>query len=146
MCINTPIVAINYAVGGSGTGGSVSGLPAGVTGTFAGGVITITGAPTVSGTFIYTVTTTGPCIVPTATGRIIVTDDGTLTLTSAPGTDNQTVCINTPITNITYAVGGTGTGGSVSGLPATRNRYSNSLYQHTDCCNYLCGRRQWHGR
>ncbi|MBK9570224.1 MAG: PKD domain-containing protein [Chitinophagaceae bacterium] len=118
VCINTPIVAINYAVGGSGTGGSVSGLPAGVTGTFAGGVITISGAPTVSGTFIYTVTTTGPCIVPTATGRIIVTDDGTLTLTSAPGTDNQTVCINTPITNITYAVGGTGTGGSVSGLPA----------------------------
>ncbi|MBL0129777.1 MAG: hypothetical protein IPP43_00515 [Chitinophagaceae bacterium] len=86
------------------------GLPAGVTGTFAGGVITITGSPSVSGTFNYTVTTTGPCIIPTANGRITVTDDGTLTLSSAPGTDNQTVCINTPIINITYAVGGTGTG------------------------------------
>ncbi len=118
VCINTPIVTIIYSVGGSGTGGNVTGLPAGVTGTFAGGVITISGIPSVSGIFNFTVNTTGPCIIPTASGRIIVTGDGTLTLTSAPGTNNQTVCINTPIINITYAVGGTGTGGNVSGLPA----------------------------
>jgi PKD repeat protein len=118
VCINTPITNITYAVAGSSNGGSVSGLPAGVTGNFAGGVITISGTPTVSGTFNYTVTTTGPCVNPMATGIITVTPDGTITLTSAPGTDNQTVCINTPITNITYAVGASGTGGSVSGLPA----------------------------
>ena len=118
VCINTPIAAITYAVGGSGNGGNVIGLPAGVTGSFAGGVISITGTPTVSGVFNYTVNTTGPCINPTATGTITVTPDGTITLTSAPGTDNQTVCINTPIINITYAVGASGNGGSVSGLPA----------------------------
>ena len=118
VCINTPIANITYAVGGGGTGGSVSGLPAGVFGNFAGGVITISGSPSVAGTFNYTVNTTGPCINPTALGRIVVTADGTLTLTSAPGTNNQTVCINNPIINITYAVGGSGTGGSVSGLPA----------------------------
>lgn len=118
VCINTPIGVISYAVGGSGTGGSVTGLPAGVTGTFAGGTITITGTPTVAGTFNYTVNTTGPCINPTTTGTLTVTPDATLTLTSAPGTNNQTVCINTPIINITYAVAGSGTGGSVSGLPA----------------------------
>ncbi|HYC40725.1 MAG TPA: PKD domain-containing protein [Chitinophagaceae bacterium] len=118
VCINTPITPITYAVGGSGTGGNVSGLPAGVTGTFSGGIITISGSPTVSGTFNYSVSTTGPCVTPGATGIINVTADGTLTLTSAPGTNNQTVCINTPITNITYSVGGSGTGGSVSGLPA----------------------------
>ncbi len=118
LCINTPLlVNITYAVGGSGTGGTVSGLPAGVTGVFAGGVITISGTPTVAGVFNYTVLTTGPCVIPTATGTITVTGDGTLTLTSAVGTDNQSLCINIPITNITYAVGGTGTGGSVSGLP-----------------------------
>ncbi len=117
VCINAPIVDITYAVGASGTGGSVSGLPAGVTGSFGGGVITITGTPTVSGTFNYTVSTTGPCVNPTANGTITVTPDGTITLTSAVGTDNQTVCINTPIINITYAVGASGTGGSVSGLP-----------------------------
>jgi len=118
VCINTPIINITYAVGGSTNGGSVTGLPAGVTGSYAGGVITISGTPTASGTFNYTVTTTGPCVNPTATGTITVTADGTVTLTSAPGTDNQTLCINTPLTNITYAVGGSGTGGSVTGLPA----------------------------
>lgn len=118
ICINTPLSLISYAVGGSGTGGTVTGLPAGITGNFAGGVISITGTPTVSGVFNYTVNTTGPCVTPTATGTITITPDATINLTSAPGTDNQTKCINTPITNITYAIGGSGTGGSVTGLPA----------------------------
>lgn len=118
LCINTPLlINITYAVGGTGTGGSVAGLPAGVTGVFALGTITISGTPTVAGVFNYTVSTTGPCVVPTATGTITVTADGTLTLTSAPATTSQSLCINVPITDITYAVGGTGTGGSVSGLP-----------------------------
>lgn len=118
LCVNNPITVITYAVGGSGNGGTVTGLPAGVNGTYAGGIVTITGTPTVSGTFNYTVATTGPCVKPTATGTITVTADATLLLTSAAGTDNQTVCINNAITNITYAVGGTGTGGTVTGLPA----------------------------
>ncbi len=118
VCINIVITNITYAVGGTGTGGSVTGLPAGVTGTYVGGVITITGTPTVAGTFNYTVNTTGPCVKPTANGTITVTADATLNLTSAAGTDNQTRCINTAITNITYSVGGSGTGGTVTGLPA----------------------------
>ncbi|MEP6701059.1 MAG: PKD domain-containing protein, partial [Bacteroidota bacterium] len=110
--------AITYAVGGSGTGGSVSGLPAGVSGSFAGGVITITGTPTVSGIFNYTVATTGPCGIPTANGTITITPDATITLTSAPSTTAQELCYNTPLTNITYAVGGSGSGATASGLPA----------------------------
>ncbi|HLY70444.1 MAG TPA: T9SS type B sorting domain-containing protein, partial [Puia sp.] len=43
---------------------------------------------------------------------------GTLTLTSAAGTDNQTVCSGTAITNIAYTYGGTATGITVTGLPA----------------------------
>ncbi len=119
LCINTPLTNITYAVGGSGNGGSVAGLPAGVTGVYAGGVITISGTPTVAGVFPYTVSTTGPCVTPQATGTITVTGDGTIILSSAAGSDNQTLCINTPLlVNITYAVGGTGTGGTVAGLPA----------------------------
>jgi hypothetical protein len=39
-----------------------------------------------------------------------------ITLTSAPGTDNQTVCVNTAITPITYSTTGA-TGATFSGLP-----------------------------
>jgi hypothetical protein len=47
-------------------------LPTGVTGNYSGGNITISGTPTVSGTFNYTVTLTGGCGSTTATGTIIV--------------------------------------------------------------------------
>ncbi len=117
ICINTPITNITYAIGGTGTGGTVVGLPAGLTGTFAGGVISIVGSPTVSGTFNYTVNTTGPCIIPSATGSIIITPDATITLTSAIGTNTQTICVNNAITNITYAIGASGNGATVVGLP-----------------------------
>jgi hypothetical protein len=59
--------------------------------------------PTAAGTFNYTVTLTGGCSTVTATGTITVNPNNTIVLTSATGTDAQTVCINTPITNITYA-------------------------------------------
>ncbi|HQJ21155.1 MAG TPA: gliding motility-associated C-terminal domain-containing protein, partial [Bacteroidales bacterium] len=95
---------------------TVTGLPGGVAGNWAGNVVTISGTPTVSGTFNYTVTLTGGCGTAEATGTISVTPDNTITLTSAAGTDNQTVCINTAITNITYSTTGA-TGATVTGLP-----------------------------
>ena len=52
-----------------------------------------------------------------AGGTITVTPDNTISLSSAAGTDNQTVCVNTPITIITYSTTGA-TGATVSGLPA----------------------------
>jgi hypothetical protein len=116
VCINTPITNITYATTGA-TGATFAGLPAGVTGSWTGNVVTISGTPTISGTFNYTVTLTGGCGNITATGTIIVTQANTIALTSAAGTDNQTVCINTPITNITYATTGA-TGATFAGLPA----------------------------
>jgi hypothetical protein len=116
LCINTPLTDITYATTGA-TGATFAGLPAGVTGTWAADVVTISGTPTVSGTFTYTVTLTGGCANITATGTITVTLANTIILTSAIGTDNQTLCINTPITDITYATTGA-TGATFTGLPA----------------------------
>ncbi len=45
-----------------------------------------------------------------------VAADNTIALTSATGTDNQSVCLNTAITNITYSTTGA-TGATFSGLP-----------------------------
>src|ERR1035437_4915587 len=116
VCINTAITNITYATTGA-TGATVTGLPAGVTGTWLANVVTISGTPTASGPFTYTITLTGGCGVITTTGTITVTANNTVSLTSAAGTNAQTKCINTAITNITYATTGA-TGATVTGLPA----------------------------
>ena len=116
VCINTAITNITYSTTGA-TGATYSGLPTGVNGAWASNVVTISGTPSVSGTFNYTITLTGGCGVVTKTGTITVTANNTITLTSAAGTDNQTVCINTAITNITYSTTGA-TGATFAGLPA----------------------------
>jgi len=117
VCLNTPVTNIIYTTTGA-TGATFNGLPAGVTGNWAGNVVTISGSPstTVGSPFTYTVTLTGGCGVVTATGTITVTPNNTITLTSAPATTSQTVCVNTAITNITYSTTGA-TGASFSGLP-----------------------------
>ena len=115
-CINTAIANITYATTGA-SGATFAGLPAGVNGNWAGNVITISGSPTVSGTYNYTVTLTGGCSIVSTTGTISVTPNNTIILTSAAGTDHQTVCVNNPITDISYATTGA-SGASFSGLPA----------------------------
>jgi hypothetical protein len=116
LCINTAIINITYATTGV-NAATVTGLPAGVTGTWAADVFTISGTPTVSGTFNYTVTPTSPCGTATATGTITVNPNTTVTLTSAAGTNNPTLCANTALTNITFSTTGA-TGATFSGLPA----------------------------
>jgi gliding motility-associated-like protein len=119
VCINTPITNITYATGGSATSGTVTfNTPlAGVTGVYAAGVVTISGTPTISGTFTYTVKTVGPCVNPQLTGTITVNPNHTLTLNAASNA-NQTVCLNIPIAPILYTFGGGATGVTVTGLPA----------------------------
>ncbi|MCX6301383.1 MAG: VWA domain-containing protein [Bacteroidia bacterium] len=115
VCINTAIANITYSTTGA-TGATVAGLPAGVTGSWAGNVVTISGIPTASGTFNYNITLTGGCGTVTKGGTINVTPANSITLSSAAGTDNQTRCINTAIANITYSTT-RATGATVSGLP-----------------------------
>jgi len=117
VCINNAITNITYLVGGSGTGANVTGLPAGINANYNGGskVLTISGSPTESGVFNYTVNTTGPCGNVSLNGTITVTAASTISLSSGPAT--QAVCLNTAITAVSYTIGGTATGANVSGLP-----------------------------
>jgi len=114
-CINTAISSITYTSSG-GTGATYSGLPNGVTGDYSSGTVTLSGIPSVAGTFPYTVTLTGGGCDYTTTGTITVTPNNTISLSSATGTNVQTACINTPITDITYSTTGA-TGATYSGLP-----------------------------
>lgn len=118
LCINTPVTDITYNTTGA-TGATFSGLPAGVTGSWAANVVTISGMPTTTAgsPFNYTVTLTGGCGTITANGSITVTPVNTITRTSAPATTSQVVCVNGTITNIIYSTTGA-TGATFSGLPA----------------------------
>jgi len=114
------ITPITYSLTGGATGATVAGLPAGVTGSVAAGILTISGTPTVTGTFNYTVTTTGhtvPCVAVTTTGSITINPIAIITLTSGVATTNQSLTVSTAITNITYSLTGSATGATVTGLP-----------------------------
>ncbi|HNW91241.1 MAG TPA: hypothetical protein PKN48_16405, partial [Bacteroidales bacterium] len=71
VCVNTALTNITYATTNA-TGATFSGLPAGVTGSWAANVVTITGTPSVTGNFTYTIALTGGCGVVSATGTITV--------------------------------------------------------------------------
>ncbi|SEA42353.1 gliding motility-associated C-terminal domain-containing protein [Pedobacter hartonius] len=101
VCINNAIENIVYTIS-NGTGAIVSRLPNGVMGTYLNGVFTLSGRPTVSGIFNYTVTTRGGCSSASLSGTITVNPNTTVQLTSAAPTAHQTVCINSDLRNITY--------------------------------------------
>ncbi|MDV7400290.1 hypothetical protein RZS08_53240, partial [Arthrospira platensis SPKY1] len=73
VCVDDDIVNITYETTGA-TGATFADLPTGVNGSFnaATGVITISGTPSVTGSFDYTITLTGGCGTVTATGTINV--------------------------------------------------------------------------
>jgi gliding motility-associated-like protein len=129
LCINTSANNITYDITGGGTGANVSGLPTGMSGAYSGGTFTISGTPTISGTFNYIVTTTGTCTQTTANGSITVNPDAAILLTSAAGTNNQTLCSSTPITDITYSITNGGTGANIIGLPSgVSGNYSGGIF------------------
>lgn len=115
ICIGSEILNITYETTGA-SGASFSGLPPGVNGNWANNEVTISGTPTNSNTFNYTVTLIGGCGNISENGTITVNPENTITLTSAAGTNNQTICINEPIANITYDTEGA-LGANITGLP-----------------------------
>ena len=119
ICQGSAITNITYSYSGGSGSPTVSGLPTGVTYTANAGVVTISGTPSVTGTFSYTVThsASSPCTAETETGTIKVNALAVLTLTSASATANQTICQGSAITNITYSYGGGNGTPTVSGLP-----------------------------
>ena len=128
-CINTAITNITYSTTGA-TGATFNGLPPGVTGNWVSNIVTISGTPNTStgSPFNYTVTLTGGCWNISATGTITVIAANTIALTSGIGTNNQSTCVNTAITNITYSTTGA-IGVTFNGLPpgVVGNWVSNSV-------------------
>ncbi len=121
LCINTSLTAITHTTTGATGIGTATGLPAGVTATWASNTITISGTPTASGTFNYNIPLIGGCGSVTATGTITVTPNSSAGTVSA-GTTPQ--CIGQTTTYTVSGVvlgGGTGSWSSSNTAVATVN-------------------------
>jgi hypothetical protein len=116
FCIGGTLTpSITYYITGSYTGVTVNGLPNGVAYHFdtPSSTLTISGTPTQSSTFYYEVVLDG--CSQTASGIIAVYAPPVLILNS--GNKDQTVCVNSPISQIKYFIDGASSG-SVTGLPS----------------------------
>ncbi len=103
ICINTPLTNITFSTTIA-TGATFSGLPAGVTGVWASNVVTISGTPTESGVFNYSVTLTGGCgTIPPATGTITV---NAFPVSVSIAADANPVCEGTMVTLTATPVNG----------------------------------------
>jgi hypothetical protein len=113
LCINTTLATISHTTTGATGIGTATGLPLGVTATWIANTITISGVPSTSGTFNYSVPLTGGC-GGAATGTITVIPSNTVT----PAVLTPTLCINTPLTPIIHNTTGATGIGTTTGLPA----------------------------
>jgi gliding motility-associated-like protein/uncharacterized repeat protein (TIGR01451 family) len=102
----TPLTTYSWSFGNGATPATITGIGPHTV------IYTGSGSSTVSLTITY-----GASNTKTILNYITVIPNNTIALTSAVGTDNQILCANTAITNITYATTGA-TGATFSGLPA----------------------------
>jgi len=112
-CINTVMTSITHSTTQVTGITSSSGLPTGVTASYSGNVITISGTPSVAGTYNYTITPTSTCGTATATGNITVRANRTVGAASSSPTPTR----NTLMTSITHTTSEVTSVASSSGLP-----------------------------
>jgi hypothetical protein len=114
LCISTAMTAITHSTTGATGRGTATGLPSGLTSTWSANVLTISGTPTQSGTFNYSIPLTGGCVTTPATGTIIVTANNT----AGTAPTNPNICVNTALTPLTRTTTGATGIGTATGLPA----------------------------
>jgi len=114
LCVNSIMTDIRHITTNATGIGTATGLPAGVTARWSADTITITGTPTVSGTFNYIIPLTGGCDSVNATGSIIVVPENTVSAASTM----PSLCVQTSLTNITHVTTGASGIGTATGLPA----------------------------
>ena len=116
LCVNAAISQlITFSTTGATGIGAPIGLPTGVSASFSGNTITISGTPTASGTFNYTIPLSGGCGSLNATGSITVNPSNSVSSASS----NPTLCENSAISpSITFSTTGSTGIGTPTGIPA----------------------------
>src|SRR6185369_15082263 len=117
LCVNTALTPITFTTTGATGIGAPTGLPSGVSASFSGNTITISGTPTtaVGSPFNYSIPLTGGCGTVNATGTITVTPNNTVSAASS----SPTLCISTALRPaITHTTTGATGIDAATGLPA----------------------------
>jgi hypothetical protein len=124
LCINTLMTSITHSTTGATGIGTATGLPTGVTAAWASDTTTISGTPTASGVFNYSIPLTGGCGSINATGTITVNGSsasvilGTTAICSGSGTNLQiAITGGTSPYNVVYSAGSIGSYVSGSNIP-----------------------------
>lgn len=113
LCINTPLTPITHITKNATGIGTVTGLPTGLTASWANNTITISGTPTVLGTFNYSIPVAGGCGPDiNATGTINIPN-----LTVLAVSANPTAAINAAMTLVTHTTTNGSSIGTPTGLP-----------------------------
>jgi hypothetical protein len=112
LCVNTILPRIRHNTTGATGIGTVTGLPTGVSALWHADSIIITGTPTASGTFNYSIPLTGGCGNIDATGTITVDSINTFSPAST-----ASLCVGTLLTNLTHRTTGATGIGSAADLP-----------------------------
>jgi uncharacterized protein (TIGR02145 family) len=115
LAVNTILTNITHATTSATGIGTATSLPSGVTASWSANVITISGTPTVTGSFNYIILLTGGCGIVNATGSITVSASPACAAAAASTT--PTLTVNTVLTNITHATTSATGIGTASGLP-----------------------------
>ena len=105
VCVNEAITNFTFNTTGATGIGTPTNLPAGVTASWSSNVITVSGTPTASGTFNYSIPLSGGCGTVAATGTITVLPTETAAFSYASSTYCETDSDPTP--NNTGTTGGT---------------------------------------
>ena len=126
VCIDSPITNMEFPINSSVTSVDITGMPPGITGSINAGNFVISGSPSESGTFNYTLNTEGSCETASTTGILTVNPDVTI---SNPTNKVQTICINAAVENIDFTITSPGSGAEVTGLPAgLEGNFNNGIF------------------
>ena len=102
VCPGTSISITHATTGATGIG-AATGLPTGITASYAANVITISGSTSTAGTYNYSIPLSGGCGNLNAAGTIIIKGNN-LAVTSQPSSTNQVYCLNANATTLSVTV------------------------------------------